>query len=197
MLEKTTYAKFFTGSERVLVKNVKLAKRTVRMIVFSYGGSDIPLSKAKILAEFGTKKEKDPLNEHRKKTVQAFRNAIEPQIKEFRASIDFPTRCHFTYEPVYTFRDIDIDHSRVSFAKLMEDFLILKDFYIDEIELEGPPTNKRIKNKALLNQWQEYHRDKAKLVVCSKAHNRSKGAKDFNGTSRLTRPNDTNVIADF
>ena len=170
----------------IIVKNISVGSRRVKMLHFKYGDKYVPIPKNKIVEGiFPTKrrkKGKNSVNDVR----AALRKIIKPQIDDFRTTITFPCQCLISGYTLVHHGQIHIDHEP-PFVELVERWLEENDLYYDEIKTKGTKNIKTLTDEALEKSWYDYHLQHAVLRAAYKKANIKKGSGDFTGTKRKTR----------
>lgn len=160
------------------VSNYKLPTgRYVKMIYACNGSRKIPISKSKIMDElFPVKSKLTDVDKHINMVKQAARNIIEPQIREFRSSINLPVICPLSYKTLSNWSLVHIDH-QVPFSKLFENWLEINNLFPGDISLSGPKNNKTFKSESLRDSWYLYHLNNAVLQCVDSKFNLYKSNK--------------------
>lgn len=113
---------------------------------------------------------------HRRRALDALREAIVSQIKEFKNENYLPgvTRCLLTNEII---NEPHVDHEKPqTFEALVEEWMEINGFQFSDIKVNSDTDNKTFETMAdgaQLESWQRYHAIHAKLRILSKRGNLS------------------------
>lgn len=168
----------------VYLRNVDIAGgRKVKMVSLERGSTRQPVPKAKLVeALYPAKKiatTATPEEKHYNAVKAAMRLGVAPQLKAFRDWVDLPIVCSITGRKIRQGMRTDVDHVGITFSEIADTFIREKGLKYSAVVLCGPPTAKRFKDDALWQEWQEFHRKKARYsLVCASA-NRSKGSDGY------------------
>jgi hypothetical protein len=181
----STWFKLSSDPEvEVYLRNVDTAGgRKVKMISLERKRTKQPVPKAKLIdslyppkkiATSATLEEK-----HYNAVKSAMRSAVDSQLKEFRASVTYPTLCYLTDKTIKKGMRTDVDHVGLSFAEIADTFVKSRCLKYTEIGLVGPPTAKRFTDPKLWSDWKKFHLEFAKFSLVLASANRSKGCGDY------------------
>lgn len=168
----------------VYLRNVDIAGgRKIKMISLERGTSKQPVPKAKLVdALYPTKRIATTATEeekHYNAVKAAMRRGVNEQLKAFRDWVELPLTCSITGRQIRHGMRTDVDHVGITFSEIADCFLAEKGLKYTDITLKGPPTGKKFADGAMWEEWQEFHRVKARYsLVCSSA-NRSKGSDGY------------------
>jgi rhodanese-related sulfurtransferase len=168
----------------VYLRNLDIAGgRKVKMVSLERGGTKQPVPKAKLLdALYPPKKiatTATPEEKHYNAVKAAMRQGIASQLKAFRDWVDGQVVCAITGKKIRPGMRTDVDHVGMTFSEIADSFVREKCLKYSAIVLCGPPTAKRFRDSELWEEWQEYHKQKARYsLVCASA-NRSKGSDGY------------------
>jgi len=165
----------------VYLRNVEIAAgRKVKLISLERGTTKQPVPKAKLLDYLYPPKkmactatvEESNYN----KVKGAMRNAIHDQLKAYRDSIPLPCICSISGKKILPGHKTDIDHIKLSFSEIADNFVREKHLRYTDIILVGPPTGKKFKDTGLWEEWIRYHLEYARYSLTLASANRSKGS---------------------
>ena len=168
----------------VYLRNIEIAGgRRVKMIVLERAGTQQPVPKAQLVSALYPSKKiattATPEEKHFNSVKTAMRRAITPQLKAFREGIEGSVICSITGRKIRPGVPADVDHVGITFSEIADSFIREKCLKYSAIVLCGPPTGKRFKDTELWEEWQEFHKQKARYsLVCASA-NRSKGSDGY------------------
>lgn len=143
--------------------------RRYKTVLVVEKGRVIPLSARKLSGRQITQ---------RQKVIMAMRAAIHGQIVEFRKSIKPPVYCHVTGELLGA--NAEVDHVWPPFIDLAEAFAASQGLPLDKLPVAGRMPNYKLKEPAMEQAWQDYHRKNAVLAMISSTANKVKGRKCYN-----------------
>ena len=174
----------------VYLRNLDIARgNKVKMISLELNRTRQPVPKAKLIAALypprKTKVTASPEEKHQNAVKAAMRNAVDHQLKDFRASVSYPLNCYLTGKRLIKGARTDVDHVGTSFAEIADKFLMSQDLKYTDILLVGPPTAKRFQDTELWGNWIEYHRQAAEFALVCASANRSKGCGEYVTPSEL------------
>jgi len=117
---------------------------------------------------------------HRERVIAAMRGHVLAQILDYKKeNLAADTKCALTGAPLAD-EDGHVDHV-VPFIDMVHAFL--ENVPIETIELMPPGDGKfgeQFADFRLIAQWQEFHRKRAQLQLCTAQANMSKGSKKLN-----------------
>ena len=107
--------------------------------------------------------------------LAAFRTAVDDQIKEFVAlnTVDKERKLVKTYDgKILPRNQVDVHHA-TPFQRLVEEFLKLKNLRWEDVPLKDIGEGYDIADQKLREEWREFHKKHAKLVIVErKTHRR-------------------------
>lgn len=114
-------------------------------------------------------------SDNRKKVLNALRNAVRPQIKEFRESLDLFWKCQVcgTVSPD---SEVDIDHHPKPFGTLVDEWMASTGRSFETIEVCGEhdlQVGDDIVDDLLRNEWTDFHKESTVnglRPLCRKCH---------------------------
>jgi hypothetical protein len=173
----------------VRVANQQVGPRKVKMLVLRTTSEkdgkrhDVLLPKQKLVdALFPAKKREatnTPENAHYGKVRGAMRLAIQFQMQNARAKIQYPCECCVTGKIIRRGIKVDLDHHGTCFAELCDEWLRFEGLKYTDVVLAGPPNAKRFKDPDLQKSWADFHFQRAILLPALASANRSKGSEDY------------------
>lgn len=157
--------------------------RRIKMVHLERGTTKQPVPKNQILdALYPPKKiatSATPEEKHYNAVKGAMRLAVTYQLKAFRDSCQLPIICCISGRKILPGQKTDIDHIGKTFSELADDFIREKCLKYSLITLKGPPTAKIFTDRALWEEWIQYHLAHARFAMTLASANRSKGCGDY------------------
>lgn len=181
----TTWLKLASDPEvKVYLRNVEIASgRKVKLVSLERGDTKQPVSKSKLVDQLypakTIKTSASPEEKHYNTVKSAMRHAVGHQLKEFRNSINLPCECYLSGRKINRGTKTDVDHVGMSFSEIADNFVRDKGLTYTDITLVGPPTAKKFRDRNLWEEWEEYHRCKARFALVYASANRSKGSEGY------------------
>lgn len=187
----TNWSKLASDPEvKVFLRNVEIASgRKVKLISLERGDTRQPVSKSKLIDQLYPPKQiktsATPEEKHYNAVKRSMRDAVVSQLKEFRESVPLPCECYLSGRKINRGTKTDVDHVGLSFSEIADNFLRDRGLRYTDISLIGPPTAKRFRDKSLWEDWNEYHREKARYALVYASANRSKGNEGYQTPEEL------------
>jgi Fe-S cluster biosynthesis and repair protein YggX len=157
--------------------------RKVKMISLEGGGSKQPVPKEKLVeALYPTKKIATTATleeKHFNAVKAAMRRGVEQQLREYKATVNYPIECLVTGRRLIRGTRVDVDHHGKPFSQIADEWVNYSMLNYTDVVLSGPPTGKRIKDDILWESWKEWHREHARFAIVCASANRSKGAAGY------------------
>lgn len=160
------------------------------MLFLHKNGGDfgVPISKTRVINSLyppKTRKIPSPEKNHRNKVLSAMRLAVEPQLKEYRASVEYPLDCWRSGLCIRKGMKTDVDHIGTPFLKIAEDWLESRGIKYADVILAGAANAKYLKDAEMELDWYNYHKEKATLALVLAKYNRAAGAGDYSSREDL------------
>lgn len=132
----------------------------------------IPITATKVFAS--TKGNANSGSNKRKRVLSALRFAIKPQIDLYKSKVQFPYVCPLSQRLIKSFNSTHVDHHKLPFKHIVENFLQLERRTIESVSLGRDGL---LADVQLSASWCSYHEQVADLVLVDKTANLKKGSK--------------------
>lgn len=130
----------------------------------------IPITATRVFAA----KNPNASSSKRKRVLSALRTVVKPQIDGFKALIVFPIECPLSKKQLLNFSATHVDHYKLPFIHIVENFLQLKRRTIESISLGRDGL---IGDQKLAVEFYRYHMEVCDLQLVDKTANMKKGKK--------------------
>jgi hypothetical protein len=173
------------GSVSYKVRNKKFQGKPVSGVVMITPNSkrEVWVGKTNVVnGIFPRKKPVDVNAKHKSDLTKAFRQLVDPQIKQFRQDMlgqvkASKAKCALTGQ-VLQFGEYHIDH-RYPFKNLIQDWARSERLDLERIDVTCRGTKCKIKDEKIAKSFSKYHREKAELQATTAKANLLKGAKYY------------------
>lgn len=164
------------------IRTRKFQGRAVRGVAIISKDREIWIGKGKLIDELFPKAEIPETKKNKKLALQALRQAVEPQIKSFRASVlreldRRPVRCKISHDFLEKGK-FHIDH-KYAFKHLVEDWCRENKIDLEYLEVYCKGVKCYIRDMNIAQSWVDYHNINAQLQAVNATVNLKKGAKFY------------------